>query len=144
MAKPPGRAAPVAAHSAVHVQHHQGPLPAPEDPHRYEALIPSAAERIIRMAEDESAHRRLIEGRAHTANIDAQARQMAIADYQSRATFHSDAIGQAAGLAVSLACIAGAVFLAQNGREWVAGALAAIPTPAVIHAFLVRRHPPGR
>jgi len=137
MAKPPSRVA--AAHSAVRIQHHEGPLPAPEDLHRYEALIPGTAERIIRMAEDESAHRRRIEDRANAANVESQARQLTIAEYQSRSVFRSDVIGQVAGLAVSLACIAGAVYLALNGREWVAGVLAAIPTAAVIQAFFVKR-----
>lgn len=139
MAKPPSR---VAAPSAVHLRHHEGPLPAPEDLQRYEALTPGAAERIIRLAEDESAHRRRLEDRASAANVSAQAEQVTIVGYQTRAVFRSDAIGQAAGFIVSLACIAGAVYLALNGREWVAGVLAAIPTAAVIQAFFVKRTPP--
>ncbi len=136
MAKPSNR---VAAESAVHLLHHQGPLPAPEDLHRYEALLPGAAERIMRLSEDEATHRRSLEDRASAANASAQAEQVASVAYQTRAVFRSDAIGQAAGLIVSLACVAAAVYLAGNGREWVAGALAAIPTAAVIQAFIVKR-----
>lgn len=142
MAKPPNvRARGPAAPSAVSIRHHEGPLPTPEDLQRYEALTPGTAERIIRMAEDESGHRRRIEDRANVANVEAQAAQLAIADYQSRAVFRSDMLGQVAGLLVSLACIAGAVYLALSGREWVAGVLAAIPTAAVIQAFFVKRPP---
>lgn len=136
MAKPSSR---VAAENAVHLRHHQGPLPAPEDLHHYEALLPGAAERILRLAEDEATHRRRLEDRTSAANAATQAEQVAALAYQTRAIFRSDAIGQAAGLAVSLACVAGAVYLAGNGREWVAGALAAIPTAAVIQAFIVKR-----
>lgn len=139
MAKPPNR---VAAASAVRIQHHEGPLPPPEDLQRYEALTSGAAERIIRLAEDEAAHRRRLEDRASAANVSAQAEQVSTVGYQARAVFRSDAIGQVAGLAVSLACVAGAVYLALNGREWVAGLLAAIPTAAVIQAFFVKRSPP--
>lgn len=119
--------------------HHEGPLPAPEDLRRYDLVSPGAAERIIRMAEEESGHRRRLEADAHAANIAAQEKQLGISDYQSRAVFRSDTIGQVAGLIVSVSCIAGAVFLAVSGRDWVAAALAAIPTAAVIQAFLVKR-----
>lgn len=141
MAKPPSRQA---SASAVHVRHHEGPLPAPEDLQRYDALLPGAAERIICMAEDEAAHRRRLEDRTSLANAEAQAEQVAALAFQTRAVFRSDTIGQSAGLVVSLACVAGAVYLALDGREWVAGALAAIPTAAVIQAFLVKRSPPGK
>lgn len=121
----------------------QGPTPPPEIMERYEALVPGTAQRLFKLAEDESLHRRTMESQANTANIFAQEKQLSIADYQSRATFKSDSIGQIAGILVSLSCVAGAVFLAMNNHEWVAGGLAAIPTAAVIQAFFAKRphHP---
>lgn len=124
---------------AMHVVQHQGPLPAPDDLDRYNTLLPGAAERIIRMAEEESAHRRAIEDRTNRVNCDANAKQVETIGYQTRAVFKSDVIGQVAGLIVALTCIASAVYLSINGHEWIAGALAAIPTAAVIQAFLVKR-----
>lgn len=38
-------------------RHHQGPLPTPEDLAHYNTIIPNGAERIMRMAEKEQAHR---------------------------------------------------------------------------------------
>ncbi len=40
---------------------YQGPIPSPEMLRRYEEILPGAAERILRMAEDQAAHRRRIE-----------------------------------------------------------------------------------
>lgn len=118
---------------------YQGPVPPPEFLERYEALVPGTARRMLQVAEDEALHRRRLEDQANAANVGAQDKQLAIVDYQSRSVFRSDVLGQVAGLAVSLACIGGAVYLALNGREWVAGVLAAIPTAAVIQAFFVKR-----
>lgn len=42
---------------AVRQSHYSGPLPMPEDLAKYDQVVPGAAERIIRMAEDEMKHR---------------------------------------------------------------------------------------
>jgi len=41
--------------------HHSGPIPDPMTLERYDQILPGAAERIIKMAEDQSTHRREIE-----------------------------------------------------------------------------------
>jgi uncharacterized membrane protein len=50
------------------VQHiqtlHQGPLPRPEDFEAYEQVLRGAADRILRMAEKQAAHRQDLESRA--------------------------------------------------------------------------------
>ncbi|MDQ6957470.1 MAG: DUF2335 domain-containing protein [Mariprofundaceae bacterium] len=46
------------------VSHHSGPLPAPNDFAAYNEVIPGAAERILRLAEIESEHRRNQEKKA--------------------------------------------------------------------------------
>lgn len=124
--------------SVQQTQLFQGPTPHPDIMERYDALVPGTAKRLFEQAEAESAHRRSLEQKANEANIAAQQKQLAIADYQSKATFRSDAIGQTFGLIVSLSCIVGAVFLAVSGKEIAAAALAAIPTAAVIRAFFVK------
>lgn len=43
---------------AVAASYHSGPLPDPATLERYDLLVPGTAERIIRMAEEQSAHRR--------------------------------------------------------------------------------------
>lgn len=117
----------------------QGPVPHPEILSGYERLVPGTALRMIQMAENESIHRRDLESRTNAANISAQERQITIAEYQSKAVFTSDTYGQIAGIAVSLLCVCGAIFLSFNGHEVVAGGLATIPTAAVIQAFFAKK-----
>lgn len=117
----------------------QGPTPPPEVMERYEKLVPGIAERLFKLAEDESLHRRALEDQANKANIAAQDKQLEIAKLQSKAAFDSDSKGQSAGVFVSISCIVGAVFLSMYGHDWVAGGLAAIPTAAVIQAFFAKR-----
>jgi len=60
----------------VHIQQqtieqkiHHGPIPAPEDLAKYNQIIPSAAERILTMAESEVEHRQKQEVDTLDANI---------------------------------------------------------------------------
>jgi len=124
--------------SVQQTQVFQGPTPPPEILERYEKLVAGTAKRLFEQAESESMHRRSIELKATEANISAQHKQLEIAEYQSKAVFRSDAIGQTAGLFVSLACIFGAIYLASLGKTPEAIALSAIPTAAVIRAFFTK------
>ena len=47
----------VVAKSLMTLHHHSGPLPSPEVFQKYDLILPGAAERIMRMAEDDAAHR---------------------------------------------------------------------------------------
>jgi uncharacterized membrane protein len=141
-ANPGARNVPAAV-AATQVSHTStafaGPIPPPEYLERYDQIVPGAARIIIDAFDRESRHRQELEKSAQSANIDAQQKQQAMVEKQGRAVFFSDAIGQACGIVLSLACVAGAAFLATSGHDWVAAALAAIPTAAVIQAFLARR-----
>lgn len=46
---------------SLQIQQHQGPLPKPSDLHEYDVIVPGAAERIIKMAEDQAKHRQELE-----------------------------------------------------------------------------------
>lgn len=116
-----------------------GPIPPPDALERYNKVIPGAAERILVMAESETAHRHSQENQAIQSNIAAQQKQLEIAEFQSKAVFNSDRIGQFFGLLVSLSCVAGVVWLAFNDHDGAAIALSAIPTAAVIRAFFSPR-----
>lgn len=127
-----------------HTQIHQEIIPHPELLERYERLLPGTAERLLRLAESETEHRRALERQAQSANATAQSAQIdlqrqaqALAGLQTRKAFISDAIGQVFGLIVALACVAAAVWLAER-QPWVAGLLAGIPSAAVIRAFFAR------
>lgn len=128
---------PINVASETQTQVYQGPIPPPEVLHKFDQLVPGTAERLIKLAEDESNHRRQMEKQAMDANIAAQQGQLRIGEYQSKAVFRSDTIGQVAGLLVSITCVAGAIYLGANSHEITAGVLAAIPTAAVIRAFFV-------
>ena len=155
MQKPPNAQNPVAkamqemggqtpsliAQSLTHV--HEGPIPAPEVMAGYERLLPGSADRILSMAERQEAHRQKLEQEAQDANVAAQQRQLAIAEGQQKAVFRSDVIGQVFGIITCTLCVIGSVYLAMNGHEKTAIALAALPTAAVIRSFFVDRAKTG-
>ncbi len=138
-----------------HTQIHQGLLPPAETLEGYARLVPDAPQRLLSLAEAEVAHRQRHERDALEAEIAARKEQLALqaqaqhdqaelqrgaqrlAELQTRKAFVSDAVGQAFGLAVALACVGGAVHLAPD-QPYVAGLLAAIPSAAVIRAFFAR------
>jgi len=118
---------------------YHGPIPHPSDLERYEAVLPGAADRLISMAEEESKHRQKQEAEILQANIRAQQRQFDLAESRTKATSYSDTLGQALGAIVSLASIAGCVYLALAGQPWVALGLVGLPLAGVIKAL--RSHP---
>lgn len=117
------------------ITHYQGAIPHPDILRGMDDLVPGAAARIIKLAEDESIHRRKLEVMTVDANIAAQQQQLALGSQQNKAVFRSDLIGQIAGLIVCLFSIASAVFLGLEGHDWLAAPIAAIPTAAIIKAF---------
>lgn len=56
-------------HQSVSIQHISGPLPSPEALAKYDQVVPGAAERIIKMAEQEAAHRQNEERKTHNALV---------------------------------------------------------------------------
>lgn len=115
---------------------HQGPLPAPEDLHRYDELLPGAANRIIAMAEREQAHRMNMEDMAQRADIRHREDIVTSQRNVARGAFTSDLLGQAAGAVVALSSLAGAVYTALNGAHpAVSIALVGLPIAAIIKAI---------
>lgn len=112
-----------------------GAIPPPSLLREFDLLIPGTAAKLIKWAEDEQLHRRALEQGAQTANIETQQRQVSIAEYQARAVFRSDLLGQTLGFIVCAGCAVGATWLGLTGNTGAAVALAAIPTAAVIQAF---------
>jgi uncharacterized membrane protein len=54
--------------SVVFQRHFSGPLPPPEILAQYNEIVPGAAERILKMAEEQSAHRRGLEDKTIRRN----------------------------------------------------------------------------
>lgn len=123
-------------------QVYQGPIPHPDILRAFDELVPGSAKQLMEEVKIEAAHRRSHETKAMEANIAVQNKQLEMTHYQGRVVFISDTLGQIAGVIVSLSCVAGAVWLSLNHHDWVAAALAAIPTAAVIKAFFTHRPPP--
>lgn len=121
------------------ITHYQGIVPHPDILRGLDEVVPGTAERLIRLAEEESNHRRELEIKANDANISAQQYQLQITEQQTQAVFRSDLVGQIAGLIVCLACIGGAIYLGINEHDELAGVLALIPTAALIRAFVLNR-----
>jgi uncharacterized membrane protein len=119
--------------------HYEGAIPHPDILRGMDDLVPGTAARLIKLAEDESLHRRQLEVMAMEANVTAQHKQLDINCRQNRSVFRSDLIGQIAGFIVCVLSIVSAVFLGLEGHEWLAGTIAAIPTAAIIKAFTIKK-----
>ena len=83
-----------------------GPLPPPEALARYDAVVAGSAERIIRMAENQNAHRLALEKTVVTANVAAQKN------------------GVMFGFIIAMTAILGGIYLVATGKP--ATGLAAI------------------
>ncbi|AUN95886.1 DUF2335 domain-containing protein [Pseudazoarcus pumilus] len=106
-----------------------GPLPPPECLERFDAIAPGAAERILKMAEDEQAHRLRCESEALTENIQTARVERII-----------DTRGQWLGAGLSLAAVVGAVWLAlATGAVMVPLALLGLPLMGVARALIIRK-----
>lgn len=123
------------------VTHYQGAVPHPDILRGIDEIVPGAAARIVKLAEDEANHRRKLEEMAMDANIATQQQQLLIEKQRSSAVFRSDMLGQIAGFLVCLSCIGAAIYLGIKGHDWLAGAIAAIPTAALIKAFVLTQKP---
>ncbi len=136
----PNASGPIHVHQRVTHQAFEGPLPHPTILEQYNAIVPDAAERIIRVFESESAHRQRQEDTALQANIQAQSKNLDIISRQSRDAFSSDTKGQWLGFAVSIASVVGAVYLASIGHDWAAVALVSLPLAGIIRALREQHH----
>lgn len=137
----PPSASPAVIGTATTTEHvYEGPVPPPDVLRGFEELVPGSADRLLRLAEHESAHRHDLEARALQANIDAQRRQLDIAEQQARSLSLNDTIGQVAGVLIAIACLVAAYFLAISDHGAVATAILAIPTAATIRAFFTHRN----
>jgi uncharacterized membrane protein len=121
------------------VTHYQGAVPHPDILRGMDDLVPGTAARLIKLAEEESAHRRKLELMALDANIATQQKQLELGSQQNKSVFRSDFIGQLFGLVVCLFAIAAAAFLGLEGHDGLAAAIAAIPTAAIIKAFTLKK-----
>jgi uncharacterized membrane protein len=105
-----------------------GPLPLPSLLQGYENACPGAADRIIKMAEQEAEHRRNTE--TYIVNAGAE---------DSRREFSEARLGQISALVIVLASIGGAIFLGINGHEVAASAVGLGAVGSVVTTFITGR-----
>ena len=86
-------------------QSYSGPLPAPESLEKYNSIIPNGAERIMKMAENQSGHRIKIEDTVVSGQVKQSGR------------------GQIFGLVIAFFTISSSVVLAILGHDVVAGVI---------------------
>ena len=103
----------VVAAAIVHQQleAHSGPLPTPKQLAEYEQYCPGAADRIIRMAEEEALHRRSMEHKLVTSQTD-----------DLRAERSERRIGQFLGTFVCVSVLAAGVLIATLAQSPQSGA----------------------
>lgn len=101
---------------------YSGPLPAPEDFLEYKKVLPSAPERILKMAEKQQEHR-------------IQMEKDIVAHGMKESTR-----GQILGVMLVLACLVAAVYLGINGHDWLAGCIIAI-VASIATIFVLKRKP---
>lgn len=111
-------------HTLVH-QAYQGPIPPPAHLEQFEALIPGAAERIIKMAEQEADQRHYIE------KLDADINNRAMGK-----AFTEQRIGQICAFLLALMAISGSIYCAAIGATAIGCVLGGSSVMAVISAFL--------
>lgn len=100
------------------MQQWHGPLPSPDQLARFNDVVPGAAERIIRMAEQEGEHNRLVQARAVSGAIVAQW------------------LGQIFAMLVAGGGLFATYKLAMAGHDAVASIVAGTAITTVVAAFL--------
>ncbi|MCP3941879.1 MAG: DUF2335 domain-containing protein [Desulfobacteraceae bacterium] len=109
----------------------QGPLPPPQILAGYEQLLPGAADRILAMAEKETAHRHMLEEKSLDAEIEGLKNE---AGDTKR--------GQYCGLAIGIIAIVSGAYTATNGAPWPGGFIGTGGVVALVSAFIVGRNNP--
>ncbi|HDS84469.1 MAG TPA: DUF2335 domain-containing protein [Phycisphaerales bacterium] len=112
----------------------QGPNPHPDLLAKYEAILPGAADRILQMAEMESAHRHSLEKYDAEAAFELNRRNESL-------SFFSGLCGQIVAGIITVASITGGVICILNGQIWTGGFLGGLPIVSIVYIFIAYREP---
>lgn len=130
----------------VHRSEFVGPLPPPDVLERYNKIQNGFADRIIRMAEEEGAHRRSLEEVKLKADIAAREGAIAIDRMTIGGTLHIQRRGQMFAFAIGVTAIIGGVYCAVNGTELAGGLIGGGGVIGLVWVFIAgnkRVEPPG-
>jgi uncharacterized membrane protein len=106
---------------SVHERTHSGPIPDAETLEKYDSVIPNGADRIMKMAENQSEHRISIEKKV----VGSQSMQ--------------SIIGQIFGFLTGLFGIGCGTFLAYSGESTVGGVIAGGTVVSLVSVFVLGR-----
>ena len=95
-----------------------GPLPHPSHFAEYEKILSGSADRILKMVEEQSAHRRKMEEQYLKDSV-----------YTSR-------MGVTFAFLLGLSCIAGGVILGINHKGWLAGVISLTGLGSIVGSFI--------
>jgi uncharacterized membrane protein len=98
-----------------------GPLPPPSILAAYEQILPGAAERIIRIAEDEAVHQRSME------------------QFAAKQQFTENRVGQVFGLSIGIFGLLISGILGYTGHDTVAGVIGGTALGSLVTVFVVGR-----
>ena len=105
-----------------------GPIPHPGHLERYQALDPTAADRLIKMAEKAQDH--AMEVDRHNMSLDGKVIEAQIADEKRGLNY---------GAGLLAVCIACALVCALTGNNWAAGLFLGVTVIGAIGQFVTRR-----
>lgn len=114
--------------ATLEVAAYKGPIPHPETLAAYDKITPGLADRILKMAEVESDHRRSLESQRLAAQI---------ADRKAERTERR--IGQVCAWTIGVITIGGGVWVASRGAELAGGLIGTGGVVALVVAFLKGR-----
>lgn len=96
-----------------------GPIPPPSVLAQYNAIIPNGADRILKMAESQSAHRQAMEYRVITWDHVQSTR------------------GMLCGFGIAIVGLVAGTYLGLNGHDWLGAAVAGAPLCGLVSVFVI-------
>lgn len=112
-------------------QHFRGPIPDPDSLARYDEIEAGLASRLVKMAEDESVHRRSLE----VKHMDAQIHDLDAIRSEAR-------LGQVFALAIGLVAIGCGTYAAVNDSAWAGGFIGTGGVIGLVTVFIKGRSQP--
>jgi len=105
-----------------------GPIPHPSHLDKYESILPGSADRLISLAEKQSAHRQAIEMKLVDAEID---------DHKAERTERR--IGQWLGFGIGTFTVAAGAIVAGIGQPWAGGFIGTAGVAGLVSVFVLGR-----
>lgn len=117
-------------------QKFEGPIPPPDVLQRYDELMPGAASIIIEMAQNQAAHRQLLELEAQRADIAARDKQLDIEGSRISGILLNERLGVFLGWTVAAGCTSAAAWSMWVDKPWPITALfLSLPVASIINAI---------